>query len=148
MDYTDKAMIEAARQFRDKGYIWGYELLLPREVALELIDFLEQHDMLVVGCNLWQFWAKDRTKFVEIPAGGAVVEQHLSDTDMAHNARVLKEFLQKPLPFEADFISFDFDDPAVWDWLVPPEEQYPHGRTTDKTEKMTKTKDGNQENGG
>ncbi len=117
-----------AEDYRRKGYIWGYELLLYPQDALALLDILEQANILVVGCNLWRFWEKDRTYFVEIVGGCGKVEEELSRTDVEHNVRVLRAFLQQPLPYGAELISFDFAESKWWDWLVPPEEQYPHGK--------------------
>ena len=124
-----------AENYRRKGYIWGYELLLYPQDALALLDILEQENILVVGCNLWRFWEKDRTKFMEIVGGCGKVEEELSRTDVECNVRVLRAFLQKPLPYGAELISFDFAESKWWEWLVPPEEQYPHGKRVYPTQK-------------
>ncbi len=133
-----KDMVKIAEQYREKGYVRGYELLLFHQDALSLIDIFEQENILVLGCNLWQFWNEERTAFMEIVGGGGIIEKDLSRTDPVYNARILKAFLQNPLPFEADLISFDFANPEVWDWLVPPKLQYPHGKRTYPPEEAVK----------
>ena len=99
--------------YRCRGVVKATEFLLPPRDAAAFVADLADIGVLLVGCELWTYLDQEKTKLMEIPTAGDVIDHKLND-DVHWNAEIIRQFLLHELTPDVDLVSLTERDPDLW----------------------------------
>jgi hypothetical protein len=108
------------RHFASSGIIWGSELLLSKYMIFPFINALSECGVIINGCDLWRFVDPDKNphNIVSLLGAGFVIDDNdpLADK-VENNAKIVKEFIKRKLPEDAELISLIFRDLEIYQFF-------------------------------
>jgi hypothetical protein len=101
-----------------KGIIKGGEFLLPPDIMIPFIDDLSKFRVKITGCDLWQYLDSDKNpkRIVQLLGVGISIDNindPRKDTLLGF-AEVMKDYIRKNLPDDAQLVSLNFDDAEMY----------------------------------
>lgn len=115
-----KDQINVIEKYIPSGIIKGGELLLSRDLVISFIDELAVVGVLINGCDLWRYLDSDRNpkRIVALLGDGILVHDggpFANTTEV--NAKIVREYIEKRLPEDADLVSIIYEDGEIYDYL-------------------------------
>lgn len=113
---SEQRLKAVIHKYRPYGVVRGREFLLPPPHAIALIDEVVECGILLFGCDLWRYWDAERRYVVELVGAGFLVDE--SECDAARSAALIKDFLIRRLPEDAELVSLISQDGILEDMFV------------------------------
>ena len=116
---TDDQISGLREKYRPLGIVKGREFLLPPEDAIHFLRDLAEMEVVVIGCELWQYVDRSKGWAMELCGAGGWVGDDRYQTITARDAAAFLEYFLVRRPYgDYDLVSFISRDVWINDWFV------------------------------
>ncbi len=102
-----KGLTELMAKYRNTGLVKGRLVLLPPPQALQFLTELEEHEVAVLGVELWYYVEhQGQNVLVEDPSGPGFEKELASDDPVGQSVAAARRYIEKELPESIVYVSF------------------------------------------
>lgn len=119
---NSEQLVQILDQYISSGIVKGVEFLLTPYAAIPYIDDLAELGIKITGCDLWRYLegaSKEPKNIVALLGAGLLVSESKNPGkgNARGNAEIVKAYISKDLPPDAELISLIYEDDEIYDYF-------------------------------